>query len=110
MHGPFDINFGTSVLKREAKSIDDVTRRLRNANWEETSSVLGGRVRYFEKAGINITAVQGAFGTVIMPSGPVRGAVFGDNAVTLNRTSAIGAGKRSGESTQRSNRSSDVMV
>lgn len=97
MHGPFDINLGTSVLKREAKSIEDVAARLRRAGWEETGSVAGGRVRYFEEAGINITAVQGVFGTVIMPSGPVRGAIFGEDAVSLNRTSAIGAGKRQEE-------------
>lgn len=86
------INFGTSVFKREGKSIEQVDKRLRNAGWEMTSQLAGGRVRYYELAGINITAVGGPLGTTIMPSGPVRGALFGDNAVSLSTTSSIGAG------------------
>ena len=86
------LNFGTSVLKREGKSIEKVDQRLTNAGWVRTSSALNGRVRYYELAGINITAVGGPLGTTIMPSGPVRGAIFGDDAVGFSSVSAIGAG------------------
>lgn len=86
------LNFGTSVVKREGKSIEKVDQRLRDAGWKQTASVLGGRVRYYELAGISITAVGGPFGTTIMPSGPVRGAIFGDDAVGVSTISSIGAG------------------
>lgn len=86
------LNFGTSVVKREGKSIERVDQRLRNAGWKFTGQTLGGRVKYYELAGVNITAVGGPLGTTIMPSGPIRGAIFGDNAVTVSRVSAIGAG------------------
>ena len=92
-----NLNFGTSVIKREAKPIDRVDSRLQNSNWTLVDSVAGGRVRYYEKAGINITAISGPLGTVIMPSGPVRGAIFGENAVSFNTTSSIGAGSKSEE-------------
>lgn len=87
-----NLNLGTSVVKREAKSIEEVDSRLVDTGWERTASILNGRVKYYQNAGINITAIQGPMGTVIVPSGPVRGAIFGKNAVRLGRTSSIGAG------------------
>lgn len=87
-----NLNFGTSVMKREAKPISDVEDKLLNDGWKRTRMIAGGRVRYYQKSGINITAISGPLGTVIVPSGPVRGAVFGEGAVSLNQTSSIGAG------------------
>lgn len=93
MAGLLNLNIGTSVFKRESKSIGDVESRLVSDGWEKTGSTAGGRIRYYEKSGINITALSGPAGTVIMPSGPVRGMIFGtEDAVGINRTSVIGAG------------------
>lgn len=95
-----NLNFGSSVLKREAKSIDRVDDRLVSAGWNRTDSALGGRVRYYEKAGFNITAMSGPMGTVIVPSGPIRGTLFGaDQSVGVNQTSVIGAGQRNSSGT-----------
>lgn len=104
-----NLNLGTSVLKREAKPIEDVDNRLTNAGWNRTASVADGRIRYYALAGVNITAIGGPFGTVIMPSGPVRGAMFGDNALNLSQTSAIGAGKAR-EEPQQPGPNSDQLV
>lgn len=89
-----NLNIGTSVLKREAKPIEEVDKRLTSAGWKRTASVANGRLRYYSLAGINITALGGPLGTVIMPSGPIRGAAFGDNALNFSTTSAIGAGAK----------------
>lgn len=96
------VNIGTSVLKREGKDIDQVSNRLENAGWIRTGSALNGRIRYFELAGINITAMGGPFGTTIFPSGPIRGRLFGDEAVGVSTTSAIGAGDGKTEERQTS--------
>lgn len=96
------LNVGTSVLKREGKSIDQVENRLENAGWKRTGSALNGRLIYFELAGINITALQGPMGTVIFPSGPIRGRLFGEDAVGFSQTSAIGAGDGKTEERQTS--------
>ena len=96
------LNFGTSVLKREGKSIDQVAKRLKNAGWKETGAALNGRLRYFELAGINITALGGPMGTTIFPSGPIRGRLFGEDAVGFSTTSSIGAGDGKTETKQTS--------
>jgi len=85
-------NIGSSVVKRESKTIEAVEERLLGDGWKKTGEVANGRVRYYQKTGINITALKGPMATVLMPSGPVRGALFGQGAVGLNRSSVIGAG------------------
>lgn len=82
--GP-DINVGLSVFKREAQSIQDVITSLQMDGWTVTNRVGDDRIVYFENSGFNITAIQGPLGTVIMPSGPIRGKIFGDNAVSVSR-------------------------
>ena len=89
---PGNFNIGTSVLKRETRSIGEVEQKLLNDGWRRTGSAAGGRVRYYEKSGFNITAVSGPMATVLMPSGPLRGSVFGDEAVTIGSMSTIGGG------------------
>lgn len=96
------LNIGTSVFKREGKSIERVDQRLTDAGWERVDSIAGGRVRYYELAGINITAIGGPFGTTVIPSGPVRGFAFGEDAVKFSRVSAIGAGDNETETEQKS--------
>lgn len=94
-----NMNFGSSVLKRESKDIEVVEDHFINSGWNKTGSALNGRLRYFEKSGINITALDGPSATLIMPSGPVRGAIFGDESVGFSRVSVIGASKN--EDTER---------
>lgn len=90
-----NLNIGTSVVKREAKKISAVESRLLSDGWTRTGTALNGKVRYYQNSNFNITAMQGPLGTIIMPSGPIRGLIFGNNAVGINRTSVIGAGKKS---------------
>lgn len=87
-----NLNFGFSVFKREAKDMANVERHLSRDGWEKTGEV-GERVAYYEKSGINVTVIGGPRGTVIMPSGPIRGTVFGKNNKLFSDTSVIGAGK-----------------
>lgn len=101
MSGP---SFSTSVLKREDRPIEDVDNRLTNQGWKRTGQIARGRIRYYEKSGFNITAMQGPAGTVLFPSGPVRGLVFGDNAVTF-ANSSMGFGQK-----DKANRSADDIT
>lgn len=86
-------SFGGSVVKREARSIDEVDKKLRNDGWDRTSSILNGRLRYYSNSGVNITAFSGPLGTLIIPSGPVRGKLFGDTEL-VSGASVIGLGKK----------------
>jgi len=79
------------VFKREAKSIDEVSKKLQRDGWEKTGSLANGRVLYFQKSGIEITAAKGPMGTLIFPSGPIRGKLFG-SGVGINTTSVLGMG------------------
>lgn len=93
VQAPLGINVGTSVLKREAKPISQVKSNFKSNGWEVTADLLGGRLVYVEKNGINLTLLSGPVGTVVFPSGPIRGAAFGDEAVSLNRVSSTGGSK-----------------
>jgi tetraacyldisaccharide-1-P 4'-kinase len=63
---------------------------LKNSGFTETGKVLNGRVRYFENdAGINLTVVDGVRGSFVLPSGPVRGFMFGNNAVGLGNSNTM---------------------
>lgn len=90
---PGNVNIGGSVIKREARPLSEVDRQLTGDGWEKTAQPLD-RLAYYEKSGINITAMEGPRGTVIFPSGPLRGAMFGKNVSLVSRVSTIGAGKR----------------
>lgn len=97
IEAPLGINVGSSILKRETRTLDSITEQLQADGWVQTGS-LGNRVRYFEKTGFNITAVEGPFGTVVVPSGPVRGRLFGSNSgLRANREGVIGTGRVEGE-------------
>lgn len=87
-----DFSFGSSVIKREAKPVGDVVTLLKRRGWEETGRV-SDRIVYLSNSGMSITVIGGPVGTTIMPSGPVRGALFGD-VDFFSRTSVIGAGKK----------------
>lgn len=85
------INISLSVIKREAKPINEVVSKLTRDGWNVTSKLGNNRIVYLEKSGFNITAFKGPLGTVIIPSGPIRGRIFGEEVDFVNRTSSIGA-------------------
>ena len=84
------IEIGLSTVKRIAEPKERVESHLREGGWEETAITLGERVSFYENSGINLTVLEGPFGTVILPSGPVRGLLFGQNATVFSRESALG--------------------
>jgi len=104
-----NLNIGTSVFKREAKSIEQVTNQLVTNGWTQTGS-LGNRVKYFENSRLSITVVDGAIGTLIFPSGPVRGRIFGDSGLMANQTSVIGAGSDTNNDTQKQDKQVEGRV
>lgn len=109
-----NLNFGSSVFKREAKSKMAVERHLQREGWEKTGDI-GDRISYFESSGINITVVDGPMGTVILPSGPVRGTIFGVDNKLFSESSVIGAGADNENKDERSQmtgsrRTDDPMV
>jgi len=91
-----NLNIGTSVFKREVKSMEKVTNQLKRNGWEQTGS-LGERVKYFENSRFNVTVIDGPAATVVIPSGPIRGRLFGDSGLMANQTSVIGAGSDTGD-------------
>lgn len=94
-----DLNIGSSVMKREAKPIDQVTNQLKRNGWTQTGS-LGNKIKYFENSRLSITVVDGPMGTLILPSGPIRGRLFGDSGLMVNQSSVIGAGAGSADNTE----------
>jgi hypothetical protein len=47
--------------------------------------VLDGKIHYHENEnGLNVTLIETRRGSLVVPSGPVRGNLFGENAVDLN--------------------------
>lgn len=95
-----NLNIGMSVMKRETKDIDEVTNQLKRSGWEQTGS-LGDRVKYFENSKMSITVIDGPMATLIVPSGPIRGRVFGDSGLMVNQTSVVGLGADTGDSRDR---------
>lgn len=89
---PGSLNIGGSVFKRETASIDEVEQKLVKDGWDKTGTAGGGKVRYYQKSGINITTISGPMGTIVMPSGPLRGRLFGDQAVGISQMSLMGMG------------------
>lgn len=82
------IEYEGSVVKRTSAPIDEVHQQLVDQGFEATSHILDGKVHYHEnESGINLTLVETRRGTLVFPAGPIRGSLFGDNAVdiTVNR-------------------------
>lgn len=86
-----NLNFGSSVVKREGKPLGDVVAHLKKNGWKKTGE-LSSRVVYLANSGVNITLIGGPMGTTIIPSGPIRGMVFGDVDL-FSDVSVLGAGK-----------------
>lgn len=106
----FNINIGLSTIKRESKPKQDVERQLLRNGWEETASLADDRVSYFENSGISVTVVEGPFGTVVVPSGPVRGPIFGKNVQLFSRKSALAMGAGGGSKKDRDNKDNAEQV
>lgn len=91
-----NLNIGLSTIKRESKPKEDVERALLRNGWEETESLAGDRLSYFENTGINVTVLETPRGTLVFPSGPIRGSLFGEDVKVFSRQSALGLGAGSG--------------
>lgn len=91
-----NLNIGSSVFKREAKEMETVINQLKRNGWEESGS-MGDRVQYLENSQMSVTVINGVSGTLVVPSGPVRGKIFGDSGLDINQVSVIGAGSDSGD-------------
>lgn len=96
-------------MKREARDADEVVRKFTRDGWEVTSK-FGDRLTYLEKSGINITVVDGPMGTLIMPSGPARGKIFGKEVNLFSRTSTIGLGAKTSGGSENPERTVDKNV
>ena len=77
------VTISSSVVKRDSRGAQDVISELRNSGWNRTGSAVNGRVVYMENSGFSLTVVEGPMGTVVLPSGPVRGRLFGNSGLNL---------------------------
>lgn len=84
------MNITFSVVKNVRYEPDEVESYLTQAGWSKTGEALNGRFRYLENSGINITLIDGMFGTTVIPSGPLRGAVFGSGVNIISSNSGLG--------------------
>lgn len=103
------MNVDLSVIKRRTESASTIINRLKSQGFSQTNSIMGGRLVYLENSeGIGLTVVDGPRGTVITPSGPIRGMVFGENSVGLGivRSSSNGSSKDTSDSSSNSRGSS----
>jgi len=87
------VTLSSSVIKRDSRSVSDVTRELKQNGWNRTGSVLNGKLLYLENSGFSLTVADGPMGTLVFPSGPVRGRVFGNSGLNfgLMNTSSLGS-------------------
>lgn len=73
-----------SVIKRTSSDIDDVKDELDSGGFVEKKEIMDGRVSHHENSlGIGMTVVDGPLGTLVVPSGPVRGLMMGENSVGI---------------------------
>jgi hypothetical protein len=79
MAGP---NIGSSVVRRDSRSLSRVHTELSSNGWVQSGS-LGDSIVYMENSGFSLTLVRGAAGTLVFPSGPVRGRLFGSSGLEL---------------------------
>lgn len=98
------INIESSVLKRFDKSASEVRKELKESGFEDTGAVLDGRLAYHENAGVNLTTLDGPFGTLVFPSGPIRGALFGKSAVGISKGEEKKEDSSTSESTSQNSR------
>lgn len=56
---------------------------LESNGWVKTDN-LADRVHYLENSGFSLTVIDGPLGTIIVPSGPIRGRLFGTSGFELS--------------------------
>lgn len=78
----FDVQL--SVAERTSKDKQEVVEELTTDGWEKTGSLFGGKIGYFEKSGYNLTVIETRRGSAVIPSGPIRGNLLGDEAVSFS--------------------------
>lgn len=79
------VEFSGSVVKRTSKPLEEVHAELTEQGFEHTGDVLSGKVHYHEnEGGLNLTVIETRRGSLVIPSGPIRGSVFGNEAVQLD--------------------------
>lgn len=85
-----ELNINLSTFKRSSRSIKDVEEQFEKDGWTETGKA-GPRenVLYYQKTGVNITVIDGPLGVTVIPSGPVRGSMFGDSLSAVSGKSDI---------------------
>ena len=79
------IEFESSAVKRTSKSLDEIHQEFLDAGFEHTGTALDGKIHYHENEnGLNVTLIETRRGSLVLPSGPIRGNLFGENAVDLD--------------------------
>lgn len=77
-------NVNLPVFKRTSAPADDVIESIKDGGFEMKGSALKGRLTHHENDnGIGLSVVDAPFGTVVLPSGPIRGAFLGENSVGM---------------------------
>lgn len=79
------IDIGSSVIKRYDAPASQVRAMLAAGGFQETGSAMNGKIKFHQNSGINLTTVDGPLATLVLPSGPVRGSLFGEDAVGIRR-------------------------
>lgn len=78
------IEFSSSVVKRVNMDWDVFVSAVEESGFEQVSSIAGGRILYHENdAGFGVTLVNGPRAKLILPSGPLRGRLFGNTGLSL---------------------------
>lgn len=77
------VNIGSSVIRRESRSADDVLDELRANGWSKTDEV-HGNIHYLENSGFSLTVIDGPLATTVIPSGPLRGRLFGTSGLEVS--------------------------
>lgn len=75
-----------STFERTSKSLDELHNELIEAGFEHTGEVGEGNIVHYHESenGVNLTLVELPRGSALFPSGPIRGTIFGDEAVGVN--------------------------
>lgn len=91
-----DINL--PVIKRTSSPMSDVIDSLEDSGFEQTGQMLGGAVRYYENDfGLGLSIFEAPRSTIITPSGPLRGAVFGSRSFGIGDVMSESSKESSGD-------------
>jgi len=78
------IEFNSSVVKRVNMDWETFVDAVERSGFSQTGSAGGGRILYHENdAGFAVTLINGPRANLILPSGPIRGRLFGNSGFSL---------------------------